>query len=212
MADLTFYHRYLKIVRPVETNALQTVRFARLISVATWLFLVSLGSIYVALFLQMSWGHNQSSEDISCESLHSLQLSLVYKIMHCVCIALFIFVLVSLVFLYWRTLRKLREVQVSTQVVSSSQTFNKSKRNMLILVVIFCVCFVPYHLVRLSDVFISDCTAVQVFSILKELTVLLSGLNACVDPLIYFIFCKAFRDQLGLKKKKYMQSDVNVTL
>lgn len=176
---------------------------------ATWLFLASTGSIYLFLFLKMSWGPNQSYEDISCESLHSLQLILAYKIIHCVSIALFIFVLVSLIFLYWRTLQKLREAKISTPAVSSSQTFNKSKRNMLILVVIFCVCFVPYHLVRVLDVFFSDCTKAQVFSILKELTVLLSVLNACVDPLIYFIFCKAFRLKLGLRKKKHMRSVVN---
>ncbi|XP_056613369.1 P2Y purinoceptor 14-like [Triplophysa dalaica] len=207
--DFIAANRYLKIVRPLETNALQTVRFARLITIATWLFLASTGSIYLFLFLQMSWGPNQSYEDISCESLHSLQLILAYKIIHCVSIALFIFVLVSLIFLYWRTLQKLREAKISTPAVSSSQTFNKSKRNMLILVVIFCVCFVPYHLVRVFDVFFSDCTKAQVFSILKELTVLLSVLNACVDPLIYFIFCKAFRYKLGLRKKKHMRSVVN---
>lgn len=32
---------------------------------------------------------------------------------------------------------------------------------------------------------------------LKELSILVSTFNICLDPLIYFIFCKAFRAKLG---------------
>nr|XP_055051885.1 P2Y purinoceptor 14-like [Misgurnus anguillicaudatus] len=209
--DFIAANRYLKIVRPLETNALQTVRTAHLISIATWSSLVLIGSIYLIPFLQISWDHNKSSEDISCESLLSSQHSLAYKIIHCASIVLFMFVLFSLVFLYWKTLQKIRKAQFSAQAISNSKTFNKSKRNMLIVVVIFCVCFVPYHLVRLPYVFISDCTMVQAFSILKELTVLLSVLNVCFDPLIYFIFCKTFRAQLGFGKKKSLPRAVSLT-
>ncbi|XP_057207005.1 P2Y purinoceptor 14-like isoform X2 [Triplophysa rosa] len=202
--DFIAANRYLKIARPLETHALQMVRTARHISISTWLSLLAMASIYLVIFLQTSWSHNENAKGFGCESLHSAKVKLVYKITHTVSMLLFIFVLVSLILLYWGTLKKIRQVQLSTQTTSNSRKFNKSKRNMLVLVVIFCVCFVPYHLVRLPYAFIKphlkDCTA-QAFYILKELTVLLSVLNACLDPLIYFIFCKAFRAQLSLGKK-----------
>ncbi|XP_051521262.1 P2Y purinoceptor 14-like [Myxocyprinus asiaticus] len=205
--DFIAANRYLKIVRPLETHALQTVRIAHHISVATWLSLLVMASIYLILFLKTSWGDIQMPGEIGCDSLHSPQLRVVYKITHSVSMVLFVFVLVSLILLYCRTLQKIRQAQLSTQVTSRSSKFNRSKRNMLVLVVVFCVCFVPYHLVRLPYAFIKKtqkehCTTAQAFYILKELTVLLSVLNACLDPLIYFIFCKAFRAQLSLKKKK----------
>lgn len=197
------YLRYLKIVRPLETHALQTVRTARHISIGTWLSLLAMSSVYLILFLLTSWGHVHKPEKSGCEALHSPQLSLVYKITHSVSMVLFTFVLVSLIALYWGTLQKIRQAQLSTQSTSRNHKFRKSKRNMLVLVVVFCVCFVPYHLVRLPYAFIKPqtklCTA-QAFYVLKELTVLLSVLNACLDPLIYFIFCKAFRAQLGLRR------------
>ncbi|XP_067307694.1 P2Y purinoceptor 14-like [Pseudorasbora parva] len=208
--DFIAANRYLKIVRPLETHALQTVRTARHISAATWLSLLAMSSVYLILFLLTSWGTVENTEKIGCEALHSPQLSLAYKITHSVSMVIFIFVLVSLVALYWGTLQKVRKAQLSTQTTSSNHKFRKSKRNMLVLVVVFCVCFVPYHLVRLPYAFIKPqmklCTA-QAFYILKELTVLLSVLNACLDPLIYFIFCKAFRAQLGLRKNTDLPID-----
>ncbi|KAA0702306.1 P2Y purinoceptor 14 [Triplophysa tibetana] len=197
--DFIAANRYLKITRPLETHALQMVRTARNFSISTWLSLLAMASIYLVVFLQTSWSHDKNTEGFGCESLFSPKVKLVYKITHSVSMLLFIFVLVSLILFYWGTLKKIRQVQLSTQTKSNSHKFNKSKRNMLVLVVIFCVCFVPYHLVRLPYAFI-DSTS-QAFYILKELSVLLSVLNACLDPLIYFIFCKAFRAQLNLRKK-----------
>ncbi|CAM4557513.1 unnamed protein product [Leuciscus chuanchicus] len=208
--DFIAANRYLKIVRPLETHSLQTVRTARHVSTATWLSLLAMSSIYLILFLLTSWGHIHKPEKIGCEAFHSPQLSLVYKITHSVSMVIFIFVLVSLIALYWGTLQKVRKAQLSTQTTSSSHKFRKSKRNMLVLVLVFCVCFVPYHLVRLPYAFIKPqtklCTA-YAFYVLKELTVLLSVLNACLDPLIYFIFCKAFRNQLSLRKKTDVTRD-----
>ncbi|KAF7644533.1 hypothetical protein LDENG_00220560 [Lucifuga dentata] len=40
------------------------------------------------------------------------------------------------------------------------------------------------------------CSWSQVFFYMKEVTIMVSILNICLDPLIYFIFCKAFRAQL----------------
>ncbi|XP_051718388.1 P2Y purinoceptor 14-like [Ctenopharyngodon idella] len=195
--------RYLKIVRPLESHALQTVRTACHISAATWLSSLTTSFIYLIIFLQNSWGQNN---EFTCESQDSLQLSLAYKIIHCMTIVVFIFVLLSLILLYWKTLQKLRQVQFSTQTTFSSQTFRKSKRNMLVLIVIFCACFMPYHLVKLPFIFIKpllhDCLAVHAFYILKELTILLAALNASLDPLIYVLFCRAFRAQFNFRSSQ----------
>ncbi|CAM4557504.1 unnamed protein product [Leuciscus chuanchicus] len=206
--DFIAANRYLKIVRPLETHSLQTVRTARHVSAATWLSLLAMSSIYLILFLQTARG--QKLGEFTCESQHGLELSVAYKIIHCASIVVFMFVLMSLVFLYWKTLQKIRQAKLSTQTTSSRHKFDKSKRNMLVLVVVFCVCFVPYHLVRLPYVFSSDCTTAQAINILKELTILISVLNVCFDPLKYFMFCKDFRAQLR-KKKDFQRSSEDQT-
>ncbi|KAL1260093.1 hypothetical protein QQF64_007920 [Cirrhinus molitorella] len=47
---------------------------------------------------------------------NSSQLSMTYKVIHCVTFVGFVFVLVSLIVLYWKTHQKLRQVQFSSQV------------------------------------------------------------------------------------------------
>ncbi|XP_056330388.1 P2Y purinoceptor 14 [Danio aesculapii] len=198
--DFIAVNRYLKIVRPLETHTLQTVRTARYISSAIWFFLLVIASVYVILYLSTSWDEN--CDAFTCEPRKSSQVSVMYKSIHCVALMFFIFLLTSLLFLYWKTLKKLREVQLSTQTDFNREKLTKSKRNMLVLVVIFCVCFVPYHLVRLPYTFITpllnDCTSIDGLYILKEASILLVALNVSLDPLIYFFFSKAFREQINL--------------
>ncbi|XP_070825839.1 P2Y purinoceptor 14-like [Chaetodon trifascialis] len=194
-------NRYLKIVHPLGTHILQTVRAAQIISMVTWVFLLTMTSIYIILSVLTLEALPSIPNTISCDVLHSKQLSLLYKIIHATSAAIFLLVLVSLVFFYYSTSRRLSLAQQRQPASSSSKKLAKSRRNMLVLVSVFCVCFVPYHLVRLPYAFLrSWCSWSRAFYYLKELTIMVSVLNVCLDPLIYFIFCKAFRTQLSLKR------------
>ncbi|XP_060744313.1 P2Y purinoceptor 14-like [Tachysurus vachellii] len=200
--DYIAANRYLKIAYPLKTHVLQTARAARCISIITWTFLSTMALIYIVVFLSTSSGASPKPNVIGCESLHSHQVSTVYKVIHCVSALIFTFVLVSLILFYWSTVRRLHYATMQTQ--RNHHKLSRSKRNMLVLVVVFCVCFVPYHLVRLPYAFLKPLlqgcgTSAKSFYIIKEVTVLLSVLNACMDPLIYFVFCKGFRDQLGIR-------------
>lgn len=162
---------------------------------ATWAVLVMVMSVYIALSLSTSWGVAPARGVMGCDAVHSPQVSLFYKIIHSSLALIFLFVLVSLVLLYCGTAWKLRQAQHTQR--DSCKKLNRSRRNMLVLVSVFCVCFVPYHTVRLPFALLKQkCEWVRTFYYLKELTVLLSVFNICLDPLIYFLFCKAYRTQL----------------
>ncbi|XP_035477832.2 G-protein coupled receptor 87-like isoform X2 [Scophthalmus maximus] len=93
-------HRYLKIVHPLGTHFLQTVRAARVISTLTWVFLLSMSSTYISLSLS-TWAPVPSVPGaVSCGVLRSLPLRLFYKIIHTCSAAIFLLVLVSLVLFY----------------------------------------------------------------------------------------------------------------
>lgn len=158
-------------------------------------------SIYITLSLVTQKPLQCVPSAVSCDALHSQQLSLFYKTIHSFSATVFLVVLVCLVFFYYSTSRRLSLAQQRQPASSGSKKLAKSRRNMLVLVSVFCVCFVPYHLIRLPYAFLRkrrSCS--QVFFYLKELTILLSVFNVCLDPLIYFIFCKAFRAQLALRR------------
>ncbi|XP_076583729.1 P2Y purinoceptor 14-like [Chaetodon auriga] len=190
-------NRYLKIVQgTLGTHILQTVRGAHIISTMTWVFLLAMMSAYVILSFQTQ--KPLTSLPVICEVLHSGQLTLLYKIIHICSTAIFLCVLVALIFFYYSTSRKVSLAQQRQPASASSTKLAKSHRNMFVLVCVFCVCFVPYHLVRLPNTYLwRYCSWSKVFSYLMELTIVVSVLNVCLDPLIYFIFCKSFRTQLN---------------
>ncbi|TNN28626.1 P2Y purinoceptor 14 [Liparis tanakae] len=188
--------RYLKIVRPRGSHFLETVRAAHVISGVTWLLLLATMAAYVALSLLTE--EAQPASALSCEVLHSRPLALFYKAVHCASAAVFLLVLVSLLFFYRAVSRRLALAQRREPASSGSTKLAESRRNMRVLVGVFCVCFVPYHLVRLPYAFLRRrCWWSHALFYLKELTVMVSVLNVCLDPLIYFLFCKAFRAQMS---------------
>ncbi|TKS68519.1 G-protein coupled receptor 87 [Collichthys lucidus] len=187
-------NRYLKIVR--GTHILQTVQAARIISSVTWVFLLALSTAYVILSFETQKA--LTAVLVNCEALHSRKLIMLYKILHTCSTVGFLFVLISLVFFYYSTSHRVLQARQSEPVSSSPKKFAKSRRTMLVLVCVFCFCFVPYHLVRLPSAFLQrDCSWSNVLYLLREVTVIVSVLNICLDPLIYFIFSKALRRKLS---------------
>ncbi|CAJ1066257.1 P2Y purinoceptor 14-like isoform X1 [Xyrichtys novacula] len=198
-------NRYVKIVHPPGTHILQEVRAAKTISVVTWVCLLTMTATYITVTLLTQESPMSTPNTLSCDELHSKQLNLFYKGLQFCLVAIFIFVLVSLILFYHKTSRRLTAAQQSQPASSDSKKLAKSRRKMLVLVSVFCVCFVPYHLVRLPYTFLKKCSWSQTFFYLKELTVMMSILNVCLDPLLYFIFCKAYRAQMRRSVKRPMR-------
>ncbi|XP_067451831.1 P2Y purinoceptor 14-like [Thunnus thynnus] len=182
--------RYLKIIHPLGNHILQTVRAARIISMVTWVFLLAIVITYVTLSLLTQ----ETLTDVpdTCDALRSAQVIVFYNIIQTFSTANFLFVFVSMVFFYYSASRSVLLAQQRQPTSSSCKKLMKSRKKMLLLVSVFCICFVPYHLVHLPYTFLSKrCALSQVLYYLKETTILLSVLNICLDPLIYFIFCEA---------------------
>ncbi|XP_038163886.1 P2Y purinoceptor 14-like [Cyprinodon tularosa] len=199
-------NRYMKIVHPLGNHFFQKARAAYIISISTWGLLVAMTSSYVILSLLTKGNKEELPGMVSCDVLHSKQLSLLYKIIHSFSAILFLIVLMALILFYHSTSHRLSLAQRTQTTSSNSKKLIKSRRNMLVLVTVFCVCFVPYHLVRLPYAFKKSlfCSWSWFFYV-KELTVLVSVLNVCLDPLIYFIFCKAFRAQMSMRRGVHTQ-------
>ncbi|XP_030006162.1 P2Y purinoceptor 14-like [Sphaeramia orbicularis] len=189
-------NRYLKIIHPLKTHILQTVRAACIISAVTWVVLITMVISYSSVSLVVQ--HNSTSVPSSCIDLSSTKRSVLHKVIHSCILAIFLSILIFMVCVYYHTSRKVSMAQQSQLTSSSTKRLAKARRNMLVLVSVFCVCFVPYHLIHIPYIFLG-CSRTQVLYLLQELSLVLSSLNVCLDPFIYFIFCKAFREQLKMK-------------
>ncbi|CAI5669750.1 unnamed protein product [Oreochromis niloticus] len=188
-------NRYRKIVHPSGTHVLQSVRAAHIISMVTWVFLLAPSLTYSILFFITE--KPLTFTPSRCEPLFSASISLLFKIVHTLCSIIFLLVFISLVFFYYSTSRRVLQAQQRQLASSGSEKLVKSRRNMLVLVSIFCVCFVPYHLVRLPGTFLWNiCPVGPVLYYLKEVAIMVSVFNICLDPVVYLFFCKTFWAQV----------------
>ncbi|XP_030012925.1 P2Y purinoceptor 14-like [Sphaeramia orbicularis] len=198
------YNRYLKIVCSNKTHILQTVRGACIISIFTWVFTLTLAVSYVSVAFTTK--KNLTSIPSHCRDLHSTQLSVFTKVYSALMSTIFMAFLMFIVFIYNRTSHKVSVVQQSQVTSSNCKKLAKSRRNMGVLVSVFCICFTPVHLVNIFYDFLG-CSWSPVLNFMHELTRVLSAVNICLDPFIYFIFCKDFREQLRLKNVFFLRRD-----
>ncbi|XP_077579448.1 P2Y purinoceptor 14-like isoform X2 [Stigmatopora nigra] len=185
-------NRYLKIVHPLRTHPLQSPRVARAVCAVTWLLLLTLAGTYVVLSLLTDQA--ATAESRGCDDLQSEQSKALYKAFHVFWAAVFLTVLTGVLFFYGGTSRRLATARRRRPSSSGWRRLSESRRNAQVLAAVFCVCFVPYHLARLPYAVLrpAHCSA---WFYLKEAGVAVSVLNVCLDPLLYFTFCKAFRER-----------------
>ncbi|XP_078266602.1 P2Y purinoceptor 14-like [Rhinoraja longicauda] len=191
-------NRYLKIVKPLNTYAFQRLRSAKILSVGTWCTLFALGMSYVFLKGEKTPRTNLKTACLEFRGGFGVYFHLA---LHTGGTVLFLLVLVALCFFYLQTLRRLEKSPSS----SSNKKQVKAKNNILVLLVVFLICFVPYHIVRIPYMLsqinvISSCYWKMMLLNFKEPTIILATLNSCLDPVIYFLSCQAFRSKLGLEK------------
>ncbi|XP_060690540.1 P2Y purinoceptor 12-like [Hemiscyllium ocellatum] len=189
--------RYLKIVRPLKVHAFQNLKTAKCLSLGTWGVLIFLGILFVLLVNMENQSNSESSH--FCTKARN---KTIYTFSHIAATITFFCVLAGLCFFYSQISRQLHRSPSTQSLIKQA----KAKNNILILLVVFLVCFVPHHIVRLPYIlsqtnFTEDCYRQNILYYAKESSLLLSTLNACFDPVIYFLFCKAFRSKLGLDKK-----------
>ncbi|KAL4008695.1 hypothetical protein ACER0C_002547 [Sarotherodon galilaeus] len=185
-------NRYLKIVRPLGTHMLQTEKTAYIISIITWVFLLVPTVTYTILFFITQ--KPVTSNPSCCDPFFSESIKLFFTIIHTFSPILFLLVFISLVFFYYSTSRRELRAQQRQLASSGSENLVKFCRYMLVLVSIFCFCFVPYHLARLPySLLWSNDSVGSVLNYIMEVTTMVAVFNVCLDPVVYFFLCKSFR-------------------
>ncbi|XP_026874898.2 G-protein coupled receptor 87-like [Electrophorus electricus] len=191
--------RYLKIVRPfgvARGSCLYNYSFTRAMAAFVWL---AMG----ALSFPNSILTNQEPTPETAHCCPSLKCALGlwwHELVVYVNTGIFSSVLITLLASYACIYR---QVWVSsTRFVAMGRQKPKSQQNILVVVVVFFLCFVPYHLWRIpftrsqtSHHFSREVAAMLMEG--KKITSFLSTCNVCLDPIIYLFMCQSFRSKLA---------------
>ncbi|XP_040901458.1 P2Y purinoceptor 14 [Toxotes jaculatrix] len=207
--------RYVKIVRHTSSSStststcrsrlggvstlhlLQSVSFARVLALLTWCLL--LFSVLPNVLLTSKPANEENSR-------HCMQLKTPlglqwHRVSTLFSVSLFWVTLLVLAFCYTSIARRVYQSYRRVRC-NNSDVCRKSNRSIFSILVVFFVCFVPYHVCRvpytLSQMTGSDFSPDTRFLLfqLKEGTLFLSSLNVCLDPVIYVLMCRTFRESL----------------
>ncbi|XP_076836731.1 G protein-coupled receptor 34 like [Brachyhypopomus gauderio] len=185
--------RYLKITKPLWVFRVQKVYWSRIASYVVWsvLFLV-----ICLFFISSRWG-NQCND--ICFHFHD-QGPLTGSI-NLAAVALFGGLFLLFVVFYVKIALKLKTVQMGKGNSNGQDHKQLIIWKTFLVPGIFTVCFLPYHLVRAPYVLaqmniITSLESKQQLHIWNEVTLLLSTLNSCLDPIIYYFLSSTYRKTL----------------
>uniref|UniRef100_A0A3Q3R2T5 G-protein coupled receptors family 1 profile domain-containing protein n=1 Tax=Monopterus albus TaxID=43700 RepID=A0A3Q3R2T5_MONAL len=190
----------LGIVRhsPSSSSCRSNVSFAWLLALLTWSLLFFVCVLPNVVLTSQPANETNSRKCMQLKTPLGVQW---HKVSTYFSVSLFWVTLVVLVFCYTSIAR---QVYQSYRRVhrNNSEVHRKSSRSIFSILVVFFICFVPYHVCRvpytmsqLQDSIFSWDTRFLLFQ-LKEGTLLLSGFNVCLDPIIYVLMCRTFRESL----------------
>uniref|UniRef100_A0A8C2FRV2 Probable G-protein coupled receptor 34 n=1 Tax=Cyprinus carpio TaxID=7962 RepID=A0A8C2FRV2_CYPCA len=182
--------RYLKIIKPVWVFRIQKTKWSQMASYIVWVILIS-GSI--SFFTSNSQKHPC---DKVCFHFHSK--GPVGGTINLTTVVLFLVFYVAFLCFYVKITKKLKTMSMGNGDPKAQSRKKRVIMKTFLVPAIFTLCFLPYHAIRIPYVLaqmnvIGDLQSQQLLHILNESTLLLSALNSCLDPIIYYFLSSAYR-------------------
>lgn len=190
-------HRYLGICHPIKALTLVKSRHAHLVCGLVW------GVVTVCLVPNLIFvTTSRRDNDTLCHDTTSQQAFEEYVDYSSVVMVLLFgvpfMVIVVCYCLMARTLcRPRRGLSASQQSRTSRQ---KSIKLIIVVLVVFAVSFVPFHITRTiyytSRVLDLDCKFLNIVNFTYKITRPLASVNSCIDPILYFLAGDHYRSKM----------------
>lgn len=182
--------RYLKIIRPLQQFRIHSVQWSSRAAHVVWV----LNVVCIAPFLFES----KSNEPCSQKCFHFKTKGTVSAAINLTAVIAFFVLLFLFVYFYAKISAKLHRTSLMKNQPQTKRNSNRAMKKSFIVLIIFIVCFVPYHLVRVPYILaqiniIPSLSWKQTLHITNELVLCLSTLNSCLDPVIYFFLSDSFK-------------------
>lgn len=187
--------RFFKIVWPGRRLLCQNLRFSNVLCVCLWLGITGFNTVPIIITT------DKQPKNITKELCMAMKSDLgqawhkgVIVFAQVIFCAVCILVVLSYTCITRKVIQSYRKSRSS-----NDQGKRKAKVRVFLILLVFLICYVPYYAIRLPYTRMQnrnkdDCTR-HILKVFKDLTLWLSATNVCLDPLIYFFLCKAFREK-----------------
>ncbi|XP_063772133.1 G-protein coupled receptor 87 [Pseudophryne corroboree] len=186
--------RYLKVVKPFGSSKMYSIKFTKVVSLCVWLTM-TLFALPNVILTNVQPTRNNVNDCMKLKSPFGVKW---HKAIVYIDMFIFFTVMVVLIACYISISRHIQKS--SKPFISCSSRTRRHNQSIRVVVAVFFVCFLPYHLCGLPFLFQLDTILDKyVYNILvycKESTLFLSACNVCLDPIIYFFMCRSFSQRL----------------
>ncbi|CAI9591838.1 unnamed protein product [Staurois parvus] len=185
--------RFLKIVRPFERSCMDRLSVAKWISFSVWIIIFGMSMPNMILNTIEATPKNVNH----CADLKSSLGMAWHKAVTYISQLIFWSVFISMTAFYTIISRKVYESYAKSHSKDKAMRKN-TKAKVFVVVIVFFLCFAPYHFVRVPYTFsqsgiITDCAIKRTLFLTKESTLWIAATNVFMDPFIYVVLCKPFR-------------------
>ncbi|XP_062843291.1 P2Y purinoceptor 13-like [Trichomycterus rosablanca] len=200
--------RFLKIVMPGRRFLCQSLLFSKVLTAVVWMSLIGSNTLPIIITTDQD-PTNKSNE--FCMAMKSDVGRSWHKGVIMFSKVIFWIVCGTVMLCYMCIAKKVLKSYRKSRS-SNSQGKRKAKVRVFLILFVFVICYIPFHLVRIPytnlQVISTHTCSKATLKIVKDLTLWLSATNVCLDPLIYFFLCKAFRKMFlrSYSFKKLLQS------
>ncbi|NXI34128.1 CLTR2 protein, partial [Galbula dea] len=181
--------RFIAIVYPFERWKVTNVKYARAICAAVWVFVLAASS--PLLSKEIAGYSNQAK----CLDLHPSSTHRLLMMNYFVLVVGFILPFCTIIVCYVFAIKALLKPRTPQHNKVACQ--KKALSTIIITLIFFLLCFLPYHILRTLHLMHSSCSQAHL-SLHKALvvTLCLAAMNSCLDPILYYFAAENFQAKI----------------
>ncbi|XP_056456276.1 P2Y purinoceptor 4 [Gadus chalcogrammus] len=190
-------HRYFGICHPIKALRLVKPRHAHLVCGLVWLA-VTICLVPNFMFVTTSRRDNDTiCHDTTSHGFFDQYVDYSSVVMVLLFGVPFLVIVVCYCLMARALCRPKKGLSQSRQGSSSRQ---KSIRMIVVVLAVFALCFVPFHVTRTlyyaARVLHLDCSLLNIINFAYKITRPLASVNSCIDPVLYFLAGDKYRSKL----------------
>ncbi|XP_037676667.1 probable G-protein coupled receptor 34 [Choloepus didactylus] len=184
--------RYIKINRSVQQRKALTTKQSIYVCCTVWA--IALGGFLTMIILTLKKEGHNSTMCFHYRDKHDAKGEAIFNF---ILVVMFWLIFLLTILSYIKIGKNLLRISKRRSKFPNSGKYATIARNSFIVLIIFTICFVPYHAFRFiyisSQLNMSSCYWKDIVHKTNEIMLVLSSFNSCLDPVMYFLMSSNIR-------------------
>ncbi|NXB12303.1 GPR34 protein, partial [Cnemophilus loriae] len=185
--------RYIKINKFVRRPKMLTTTRSVQICCTVW----AIALIGFIVVVAPSFLKTEDSNSTQCFHYRSKQNAKTEAILNYITVLIFWIAFFLLILSYVKIAKNLLKISRRRADFPNAGKYTTTARNSFIVLIIFTICFVPYHMFRFvyitSQLQTPSCYWQGIIHTCNEVMLIFSSFNSCLDPVMYFLMSRSVR-------------------